>query len=51
MDWVVQIGLVELALGGLLGWAMVIRERAAASGCGGSASSPRSGSARSTSTT
>ena len=23
MDWVVQIGLVELALGGLLGWAMV----------------------------
>ncbi len=26
MDWVVQIGLVELALGGLLGWAMVIRE-------------------------
>src|SRR3954464_12637389 len=25
MDWVVQIGLVELALGGLLGWAMVIR--------------------------
>ena len=29
MDWVVEIGLVELALGGLLGWAMVIRaERA-----------------------
>lgn len=26
MDWVVQIGLVELALGGLLGWAMVMRE-------------------------
>jgi hypothetical protein len=26
MDWVVQIGLVELALGGLLGWAMVIRD-------------------------
>ena len=26
MDWVVQIGLVELALGGLLGWAMVIRQ-------------------------
>ncbi len=26
MDWVVRIGLVELALGGLLGWAMVIRE-------------------------
>ena len=25
MDWVVQIGLVELAIGGLLGWAMVIR--------------------------
>jgi hypothetical protein len=25
VDWVVQIGLVELALGGLLGWAMVIR--------------------------
>jgi hypothetical protein len=25
MDWVVQIGLVELAVGGLLGWAMVIR--------------------------
>jgi hypothetical protein len=25
MGWVVQIGLVELALGGLLGWAMVIR--------------------------
>lgn len=26
MDWVVQIGLVELALGGLLGWAMVLRQ-------------------------
>ena len=26
MDWVVQIGLIELALGGLLGWAMVIRQ-------------------------
>ena len=26
MDWVIRIGLVELALGGLLGWAMVIRE-------------------------
>ena len=26
MDWVVQIGLVELALGGLLGWAMVMRD-------------------------
>jgi hydroxylaminobenzene mutase len=26
VDWVVQIGLVELALGGLLGWAMVIRQ-------------------------
>ncbi len=26
MDWVIQIGLIELALGGLLGWAMVIRE-------------------------
>lgn len=25
MDWVVQIGLIELALGGLLGWAMVAR--------------------------
>src|SRR5919112_4768500 len=25
MDWVVHIGLVELALGGLLGWAMVMR--------------------------
>jgi hypothetical protein len=26
MDWMIQIGLVELALGGLLGWAMVVRE-------------------------
>jgi hypothetical protein len=26
MDWVVQIGLLELALGGLLGWAMVVRD-------------------------
>jgi hydroxylaminobenzene mutase len=26
MDWVVQIGLVELAIGGLLGWAMVLRQ-------------------------
>lgn len=26
MDWVVQIGLVELAIGGLLGWAMVVRD-------------------------
>jgi hypothetical protein len=26
MTWVVQVGLVELALGGLLGWAMVVRE-------------------------
>lgn len=26
MDWVIQIGLVELALGGLLGWAMVVRD-------------------------
>jgi hypothetical protein len=26
MDWVVQFGLVELAIGGLLGWAMVVRE-------------------------
>src|SRR3954463_12943181 len=25
MGWVVRIGLVELALGGLLGWAMVVR--------------------------
>ena len=26
MDWVIRIGLIELALGGLLGWAMVVRE-------------------------
>jgi hydroxylaminobenzene mutase len=26
VDWVVRIGLVELALGGLLGWAMVARQ-------------------------
>jgi hypothetical protein len=26
VDWVVRIGLVELALGGLLGWAMVVRD-------------------------
>lgn len=26
MDWVVRVGLVELALGGLLGWAMVVRD-------------------------
>jgi hypothetical protein len=26
VDWVIQIGLVELAIGGLLGWAMVIRQ-------------------------
>jgi len=26
MDWMVEIGLIELALGGLLGWAMVVRE-------------------------
>jgi hydroxylaminobenzene mutase len=25
MDWMIRIGLIELALGGLLGWAMVIR--------------------------
>jgi hypothetical protein len=25
VDWVIRIGLVELALGGLLGWAMVAR--------------------------
>jgi hypothetical protein len=25
VDWVIQIGLVELAIGGLLGWAMVVR--------------------------
>jgi hydroxylaminobenzene mutase len=27
VDWVVHVGLVELALGGLLGWAMVLQER------------------------
>ncbi len=26
MDWVIEAGLVELAVGGLLGWAMVLRE-------------------------
>jgi hypothetical protein len=26
VDWVIRIGLVELALGGLLGWAMVVRD-------------------------
>jgi hydroxylaminobenzene mutase len=26
MDWVIQAGLIELALGGLLGWAMVLRQ-------------------------
>lgn len=26
MDWLVQIGLIELALGGLLGWAMVVKD-------------------------
>jgi hydroxylaminobenzene mutase len=26
VDWLIEIGLVELALGGLLGWAMVVRE-------------------------
>jgi len=26
MDWLIQIGLIELALGGLLGWAMVVRK-------------------------
>jgi hypothetical protein len=26
VDWVIRIGLAELALGGLLGWAMVVRE-------------------------
>ncbi len=26
MDWVVRIGLIELALGGLLGWAMVVKD-------------------------
>ena len=28
MDWVIRIGLVELAVGGLLGWAMVLRQEA-----------------------
>lgn len=27
MDWLVQVGLAELALGGLLGWAMVVRDQ------------------------
>jgi hydroxylaminobenzene mutase len=26
VDWLIEAGLIELALGGLLGWAMVIRE-------------------------
>jgi hypothetical protein len=26
VDWLIRIGLVELALGGLLGWAMVVRD-------------------------
>ncbi|MET0559160.1 MAG: hypothetical protein ABW065_10880 [Solirubrobacterales bacterium] len=26
MDWLIRIGLIELALGGLLGWAMVVRD-------------------------
>ncbi len=26
MDWLVRAGLIELALGALLGWAMVVRE-------------------------
>jgi len=26
MDWLIHIGLVELALGGLLGWAMVVKD-------------------------
>lgn len=26
MDWVIAVGLVELAVGGVLGWAMVLRE-------------------------
>jgi hypothetical protein len=30
VDWVVQVGLIELAIGGLLGWAMVLREEAPA---------------------
>ena len=50
VDWVIRIGLVELALGGLLGWAMVVREEKR-EWLHGSGSSPRSASARSTSTT
>jgi uncharacterized membrane protein YphA (DoxX/SURF4 family) len=26
MDWLIRAGLIELALGGLLGWAMVVRD-------------------------
>jgi hydroxylaminobenzene mutase len=26
VDWVIQIGLIELAIGGLLGWAMLVRK-------------------------
>ena len=26
MDWMIRIGLIELAVGGLLGWAMVLRQ-------------------------
>jgi hypothetical protein len=26
VDWVIQAGLIELAIGGLLGWAMVLRQ-------------------------
>lgn len=26
MDWVIRIGLIELAIGGLLGWAMLVRK-------------------------
>jgi hypothetical protein len=26
VDWLIRAGLIELALGGLLGWAMVVRE-------------------------
>jgi hypothetical protein len=28
VDWMIRIGLLELALGGLLGWAMVVRREA-----------------------
>ncbi len=28
MSWLLRIGLIELALGGLLGWSMVLREEA-----------------------